>query len=176
MPRLWIFLITVSTSIAAYADRLEGTVIRVTSGDRLVLKETETKKRHNLELAGIMAPIKGQPYFDSSLAALHKLVRKKTVIFDWDKVAERCKQRPSTCPKIGRLLVDSKDINLEQVKKGMAWHDIRHMDEQTTPDRTLYNEAESEARLHRVGLWKMKKPVAPWQFKPAAAPPVAPAP
>ncbi len=168
MSWAWIFLAAMATTVA-HADRLEGKVISVTAGDRLVIKETETKKRHNLELAGIMAPVKGQPFYDSSTAALHKMVRNKTVTFDWDKVAERCKHRPSTCPKIGRLLVDNKDVNLEQVKKGMAWHDVRHMDEQTTPDRTLYSEAESEAKTHRSGLWKAKKPVPPWQFKPSVA-------
>ncbi len=156
-----------TTMTTARADSLKGMVLRVTSGDRLVIKELTSKKRHNLELAGIMAPIKGQPYHDSSIAALTQFVAKKNVTFDWDKVAEHCKHRPHTCPKVGRLLVDGKDVNLEQVKQGMAWHDIRNMDQQTTPDRTLYSEAESEARRGRRGLWKMKQPVAPWKFKPS---------
>jgi len=159
------YLLVWLLSAPALADRVEGKTLQVLRGDRLVVKDQKTKKRHYIELSGIMAPVEGQPFHDSSQASLHKLVRGKVLNIDWDKVAERCQNKPDTCPKIGRVLSANQDLNLEQVKRGMAWHDVRHMDEQTTPDRTLYGEAEAEARRNRRGLWRMKKPIAPWLFR-----------
>src|SRR5688572_1126629 len=87
----------------ARADRMEAIPMKIISGDRLVVMDRETKKRHQIELAGIMAPVKGQPYHASAIASLDKLVRKKVLVIDWDKVADRCSNRPDTCPKIGRV-------------------------------------------------------------------------
>ncbi len=64
--------------------------------------------------------------------------------------------------QVGKVLVDGLDANLEQVKRGMAWHYKAHEREQNQEDRALYDSAEREARAARIGLWIEAVPVPPW--------------
>jgi endonuclease YncB( thermonuclease family) len=66
---------------------------------------------------------------------------------------------------VGKILLDGKDINLEQVKAGMAWHYKEYQREQTPEDRELYAAAEVEARRARRGLWQDPEPVEPSAFR-----------
>ena len=66
---------------------------------------------------------------------------------------------------VGKILLDGKDINLEQVKAGMAWHYKEFQREQTPEDRELYTAAEEEARKARRGLWHDPEPVEPSAFR-----------
>ena len=66
---------------------------------------------------------------------------------------------------VGKILLDGKDIDLEQVKAGMAWHYKFYESEQTPEDRELYAQAEDEAHAARRGLWKDPNPVEPYQFR-----------
>jgi len=55
--------------------------------------------------------------------------------------------------------------NLEQFRRGMAWHYKQYQREQSAHDREAYGAAEVEARGARVGLWGDEQPVAPWVFR-----------
>ena len=44
-------------------------------------------------------------------------------------------------------MLDGRDINIEQVKAGMAWHFKKYEDEQSPEDRRTYAAAEQSARL-----------------------------
>ena len=66
---------------------------------------------------------------------------------------------------VGKVLSDGKDINLEQVKAGMAWHYKEYQKEQTAEDRELYAKAEDEAHNARRGLWQDRDPVEPSVFR-----------
>ena len=66
---------------------------------------------------------------------------------------------------VGKILIDGRDINLEQVKAGMAWHYKEYEREQTPADRELYAKAEDEARKARRGLWVDPEPIEPSQFR-----------
>lgn len=46
---------------------------------------------------------------------------------------------------VGTVLVDGRDVGLEQVRAGMAWHFKRYQHEQSPEERALYGEAESQA-------------------------------
>lgn len=71
--------------------------------------------------------------------------------------------------KYGRLLavimLGEMDVNLEQIRKGFAWHYKRHMWDQDEEDRNKYAEAEEAAREQKLGLWADENPVPPWQFR-----------
>lgn len=54
---------------------------------------------------------------------------------------------------VGKVLLDSQDICLEQIKAGMPWHYKKYEMEQTPQDRTRYAAAEYEARAAHRGLW-----------------------
>jgi len=66
---------------------------------------------------------------------------------------------------VGKILLEGKDVNLEQVKAGMAWHYKFYEDEQTPEDRELYAKTEAEARAARRGLWQDPSPIEPYQFR-----------
>lgn len=165
--RVYLAFLFFAGASLALGDSVAGIPYRVLTGDKLIIKEGKVK--HTILLEGIKAPVEGQLYYQTSLASLKKLVDKKVLKIEWDKRNDRCKA--DRCPKVGRVFESGKDISLEMVRLGMAWHDIRHLDDQTTPERTLYGEAEEQARARRYGIWKQKKPVPPWKFtvKPAEA-------
>ena len=75
-------------------------------------------------------------------------------------------------PKIGlpygsvpRLLLAGLDCNLEQVKRGLAWHYKQYQREQSPTDQQSYAAAEIEARAAKLGLWRDADPVPPWEFR-----------
>jgi len=72
------------------------------------------------------------------------------------------------CPKIDKygrsvctVFFEGKDINLEQIKAGFAWHYKKYQDEQTESDRKNYAEAEINARNQKLGLWAQLSPTEP---------------
>lgn len=70
----------------------------------------------------------------------------KTVTVDTDK---RDKYRRN----VGKVLVGGVDANLEQVKRGMAWHYKAYVREQSAIDRKAYSDAENESKAAKRGLW-----------------------
>ena len=55
---------------------------------------------------------------------------------------------------IGKILVDHRDVCLEQVRRGIAWHFKQYAQDQTPDDRGTYAEADVPARAAGVGLWR----------------------
>jgi micrococcal nuclease len=66
---------------------------------------------------------------------------------------------------VGVVLVDGHDVNLEQVRAGMAWWYRQYAKEQTPSDRQLYELAENDARAAKRGLWADNEPVPPWEWR-----------
>ena len=67
--------------------------------------------------------------------------------------------------EIGKVLVDGHDANLEQIKRGLAWHYKKYEREQPPEDRATYAAAEIEARSASRGLWVDKEPMPPWEWR-----------
>ena len=84
-----------------------------------------------IRLAGIDAPEHDQTFGTESTRHLQNLILGKTV-----------KLECSTVDRYGRyvckvLLPDGKDVNLDQVQAGMAWHYKQYEDQQTPLTATL---------------------------------------
>ena len=109
-------------------------------------------------LAGIDAPEGGQAFGNTSRQTLSDEVFGKDVTVEWYKLDRYGRM-------VGKVLVDGRDVCLEQVKAGLAWHYKYYQGEQSLEDRKLYADAEDEARLERRGLWVDENPVAPWKFR-----------
>ena len=60
---------------------------------------------------------------------------------------------------VGHVLLDKRDMNLEMLEEGMAWH-YAHYDH-----NKRLGEVEKEARKNRIGLWSDPNPVAPWDWR-----------
>ena len=132
---------------------LPGKVIRVVDGDTVHVLDAK-KESHNIRMAGIDAPERGQPYSKAATKYLKKLVEGKQVCVEWYK-KDRYRRL------VGVVFYNNKDINYEMVKNGYAWHFKKYQREQKPSDRTLYAEAETNSRLRVIGLWQEPDPIKP---------------
>jgi endonuclease YncB( thermonuclease family) len=136
---------------------LNGRVVRVADGDTItVLDSTNTQYRIRLE--GIDAPESHQAFGVRSKKNLSEMVFGKDVTVVYQKTDQYGRL-------VGKILLDGKDVNLEQLKAGMAWHYKEYQREQTPEDREVYAKAEDEARTARRGLWQDQEPVEPSEFR-----------
>jgi endonuclease YncB( thermonuclease family) len=62
-------------------------------------------------------------------------------------------------------MLDGIDVNLEHVRTGMAWFYREFSHDQTVADQQRYDRAERQAVDRRRGLWALKDPIAPWEFR-----------
>ena len=136
---------------------IKGKVVGVSDGDTIVVLDAD-RQEHKIRLAGIDAPESGQDFGNKAKQNLSSLVYGKTVTVIGDKVDKYGRQ-------VAKVIVDGKDINLEQVKSGFAWHYKKYESEQSETDRKLYAAAETSARLNKSSLWSMANPIAPWEFR-----------
>lgn len=116
------------------------------------------RKTHRIRLAGIDAPEKGQAFSSRSRQHLAQWIQRQEVIVDWHK-------RDDYGRLTGVVIAFGHDINLEQVRAGMAWWYRAYAHEQRPADARLYAAAEQEARIAKRGLWSSHEPMPPWEWR-----------
>lgn len=136
-----------------HAATLDGLVVGVADGDTLTLLDGD-RRHHKIRLAGIDAPEKGQDFGQRSKQSLSELAYRRFV-----------RAEVSKRDRYGRTLWGTLDVNLEQVRRGLAWHYKEYEREQSAADRHRYSEAENEAKAYRRGLWALPHPIEPWQHR-----------
>jgi endonuclease YncB( thermonuclease family)/methylphosphotriester-DNA--protein-cysteine methyltransferase len=136
---------------------IEGKVIRVSDGDTIAVLDKDNKQ-HKIRFQGIDAPESKQDFGQASKENLSKMVFGKQVTVVWEKVD---KYRRT----VGKVLLDGKDVNIEQVKAGFAWHYKKYADEQPPEDRLSYAAAEAEAKAAKRGLWQDPNPTPPGEWR-----------
>ncbi len=141
----------------ALADTLTGKVVKVADGDSITVLDS-TNTQHRIRLQGIDAPERKQPFGNASRKNLASLVAGKEVTVKWDK-------RDRYRRIVGFVLVDGQDVNLAQVKAGMAWFYRYYQKELSRENRKLYAKVEYQARTDRMGLWQDKNPIPPWEHR-----------
>jgi len=137
---------------SASADALAGRVVEVADGDTLTVLDAD-KQRHEIRLADIDAPEKAQPFGTRSRQSLAELCAGKRA-----EVEERGLDDDGR--KLGWVMCAGINANGEQVRRGMAWVYVRY----APPTSALYT-LEADARLARRGLWRHRRPVAPWTWR-----------
>lgn len=150
------FLGTLIASPAALAWTLQGQVVAVISGDTIRVRD-DKKVQHTVRLAGLDAPEKFQTYGQRSLDSLRELVFQRYVVVE---VA-----RQGASPRVGLVRFGARDINLEQLQLGGAWYAASHAPDLPAATRQAYADAQEDARQRRVGLWREKSPIPPWEFR-----------
>ena len=145
------------TSFTSFADQLEGKVIKVTDGDTVNVL-TSDNETHKIRLSGIDAPEKKQAFGNKSKQALADLIDGKTVTVEYNKLDRY--QRV-----VGKITFNGQDVNLRQIKLGLAWHYKKYEKEQDVEDRSIYADAEYLAQRNKTGLWSDENPIAPWDFR-----------
>jgi endonuclease YncB( thermonuclease family) len=142
----------------AARTELRGRVVSVTDGDTLTLLDAG-RQQHRVRLADIDAPEMGhgskrpgQPYGMASKKSLSDMAHGR-------EVRATCRADDRYGRNVCRIYVAELDVNLEQVRRGMAWPYIKYLE-----DPSLLAIAE-RARQSRVGLWSGTSPSAPWDWR-----------
>lgn len=127
-----------------------GTVTQVFDGDTIDVKTTSGIVR--VRLFGLDAPEMGQPFGDSAKHALSKMI-----------IGRELAIHPVTVDRYNRVVAfignPGESVNLALVKDGIAWA-TPHDD--TPPN---YHAAQREAMRLAIGLWKLPKPIPPWDWR-----------
>lgn len=160
------FIVIFLVAFSAHAETLNGYVVDITDGDTIVVLDAN-HKQHKIRLAGIDAPEKAnsekapesaQAFGDRSKQNLASIVFNKNVVVEWKKLDRYGRT-------VGKVMVNGIDANLAQIKAGMAWWYEKYRKEQSPADQQNYANAEQQARLDNVGLWRDKNPTPPWDFR-----------
>lgn len=141
----------------ANADTITGRVVGVADGDTITVLDS-TNTQFKVRLAGIDAPEKKQAFGNVSKKSLSDLVFDKKVTVDWKKLDRYGRT-------VGKVLIDGWDVNLEQIKRGMAWYYKKYQNELVLNDRLDYLHAQELAENGKAGLWIDHEPIAPWDFR-----------
>ena len=159
MKKLMFVFVLISSLVCSsvQAGTIAGRVIRITDGDTLVVIDSNNVQ-HKIRLMGIDAPENKQSYGKRSKDNLSGLVTGKHVVVEYDK-------RDWNKLIIGKVNLNGKDMNLEQVVSGMAWHYKEYQGEQSRTDQLLYSEAEVDARSAKRGLWREPNPLPPREYR-----------
>ena len=144
-------------SFQCSAANIEGKVIKVADGDTVTVLDAGNKQ-HRVRLTGIDAPERHQAYGSKSTESLVGLVYLKKVTVQ-SSGTDRYKR------VLGKILLDGLDVNLEQVKRGLAWHYKHYERDQSPEDRVSYSYAETQARQGRTGLWGGDSQIPPWEYR-----------
>jgi endonuclease YncB( thermonuclease family) len=155
--RITLILALLITHCLVQADTLTGRVVRVTDGDTIVVLDS-ANNQHKIRLTGIDAPERKQAFGTKSKEHLSDSVAGKFVVVEYDK-HDRYERI------LGKVLLNDRDMNLEQVRAGLAWHYKKYQKEQTPSDRELYSISETEARDAGRSLWHEPEPVPPWEYR-----------
>lgn len=91
------------------------------------------------------------------------MVGAKWVCVDWRK-QDRYKR------KVGKVIINNTDINLQMIKQGLAWHYKKYQKEQTIEDAKKYAVAEVIARSKTLGLWSRPDYIEPWNWRKGSRP------
>ncbi len=136
---------------------LTGRVVRIADGDTITLLDA-TNTQHRIRLQGIDAPESHQDFGEQSKQSLSDMIFDKQVKAVCDKTDQYGRQ-------VCKIMLAEKDIDLEQVRAGMAWHYKDYEREQSPSDRESYARAEDEARTAHLGLWSAANPIEPSEFR-----------
>ena len=149
----FILLFTLNVS----ASEIVGQVIKVTDGDTITVLDANNDQ-YKVRLSGIDAPEKKQAFGNVSKQSLAEMVAGQVVTVDYNK-------RDRYGRVVGKVMLNAIDVNLEQVKRGLAWHYKKYEREQDVEERSIYAQEEYLAQRGILGLWVDKNAVAPWDFR-----------
>ena len=153
------FVVVLILMIPTFGFPFSGRVIQVKDGDTVVVDTGEGGM--TCRLYGIDAPETakgrkpGQPWGKEAAWELVSMVQFQLV--EVELMGSRTYGR-----EVARIWIGHRDINLEMVRRGMAWAYVQYL---KRPHASEYLEIEDKARKGRVGLWSQDNPLPPWEFR-----------
>jgi endonuclease YncB( thermonuclease family) len=150
---LVILLVVLLLPALTLAAELQGRVVGVHDGDTFTLLQ-DGNQQTRVRLAEIDAPESKQPYGNKAKQELSSLIFGKTVtvtIQDTDRYGRT----------VGRVFINSLDVNAEMIRRGAAWVYRKY-----AKDQTLFP-LEAQAKQEKRGLWKLpdSERVPPWEWR-----------
>src|SRR5262249_11940245 len=142
--------------VTAQTVLITGKVISISDGDTITVLDS-SQHQHKIRLNGIDAPESSQDFGSGSKQSLSDLVFGKTVTIISSK-------KDKYGRALGKVTRDGRDINLEQINRGMAWFYREYAKDLIPQDARLYEQAEANAKTARRGLWADPSPTPPWEF------------
>lgn len=135
-----------------FAQVISGKVVKIADGDTFTLL-VNNHDQVKVRLDGIDAPEKKQAFGNKAKQYLSSMIWGTPVTV---KVYKKDRYGRS----IGKVSTSKfKDVNLEMIKAGYAWHYKEYNDDKT------YASAEVSARKRKLGIWKDKNPIKPQVFR-----------
>lgn len=128
---------------------ISGKVIKVIDGDTYDLL-TNDNQTLRIRMEGIDAPERGMPYYKVSKNYLAELCAGKQVRFLSSGQDQYNRYLGFT------YLEDGRELCYEMIKAGMAWHYKKYNSDE------VLAQLEVQAREAKLGLWRDKRPMAPW--------------
>jgi micrococcal nuclease len=149
---LWsYFLISCVPKQTTPSEEILLSVYRIIDGDSFEGRSND--QTYRIRLFGIDAPEKGQDFYQKSK----------------DLLGQLCKEGPINIKirnkdYFGRWVADAytskgESINQAMVKEGLAWHFTKYSKD------PLLKQLERDAREAQIGIWSMKNPIAPWEYR-----------
>ncbi len=145
-------LLLLVISINGYSQSITGKVVGITDGDTFKLL-TQDSTLIKVRLANIDCPEKKQPYSASAKQFVSDAIFNKTVTI---QVLNKDRYRRSIA---NVSYNDSLNLSYQLVKNGLAWHYVKYSKD------SLLQGFENSARDRKIGLWKEKNPIPPWQWR-----------
>lgn len=139
------------------SDSYEAELVRVFDGDSLIVHRSSGKEVE-IRIHAIDAPERRQPYADASRHALRERLSREQIT-----VVEHSRDRYDRV--IAKLVVDGRDVGLDQIERGFAWHYKQYASQQSRADRERYAAAEKKAKANRIGLWADETAIPPWRYR-----------
>lgn len=150
------FLLSIAlflTVISQVQADFNGKVIKVIDGDTVDIL-TPNKQKIRVRLLDIDAPESQQAYGKTSRKYLASLIAGKNVF-----VQESNKDIYQRT--LGTIYLEQININAKMVANGFAWA-YRY---KGIVNNNNMLKLESKAKQNKKGLWKDKRPIAPWEFR-----------
>lgn len=148
-----IFLLTFLLGLAPYtqAASFTGKLVKVIDGDTVEVMHDGKVER--IRLAQIDCPEQGQPFGQAAKRYVLKVAAQKIVTVEVE-----------TVDRYGRtvgevFLPDGSNLNKRIVGAGYGWQYKKYSKD------PAYADLEAEARAAKLGLWKDKNPIPPWEWR-----------
>ena len=154
---IWCLLLV--SAAPAHAVILRGVVIEVRDGQSVVV--LSGGRSFVVSLIGVDAPEADQHFGDASREHLAYLVLNQPVEIEFSQLdSDRV---------IGKVISSKRDIGLQVIRDGVAWHDKTTGLSLSEVERSVYAEAELRARNEMRGLWQDGTPMPPSEWRRAQA-------
>ena len=138
------------SSSEGLVESARGEVVSVYDGDTCTL--LVGKNQYKIRLEGIDTPEMDQAFGKRAKQALSGYIFGK-------QVTAQLSGKDRYERYLGTILMDGRNVNLQMVKDGCAWHYKKYSSDE------ILAQAESDARAARRGLWEDGDAMAPWDWR-----------